>query len=147
MTTVQRLLQAKGHDVWSITPEVSVYEAVKLMAEKNVGALIVLNDGQLAGIISERDYAREIVLKDRSSRDTLVGEIMTRKVLYVHPEQTTEECMALMTERNLRHLPVLDNGRLSGVISMRDVVRDVIAEKEFLIEQLENYITDRRVQT
>ena len=144
MTTVQRLLQNKGHTVWSISPDVSVFEAVQLMADKRVGALMVVDRNELVGVISERDYAREVVLKDRASRDTPVSAIMTQRVLYVRPQQTLEECMALMTEKNLRHLPVLDNGRLVGVVSMRDVVKDVIAEKEFLIEQLENYITDRR---
>jgi CBS domain-containing protein len=144
MTTVQRLLQHKGHTVWSIGPDASVFEAVQLMADKRVGALMVVEGNQLIGVISERDYAREIVLKDRASRDTPVSAIMTHRVLYVRPEQTLEECMALMTEKNLRHLPVLDDGRLVGVISMRDVVKDLIAEKEFLIEQMENYITDRR---
>ena len=144
MTTVQRLLQNKGHTVWSIPPNASVFEAIQLMADKRVGALMVVDRNELVGIISERDYAREIVLKDRASRDTPVSAIMTQRVLYVRPQQTLEECMALMTERNLRHLPVLDDGRLIGVISMRDVVKDLIAEKEFLIEQLENYISDRR---
>jgi CBS domain-containing protein len=144
MTTVQRLLQHKGHTVWSIEPDASVFEAVQLMAEKGVGALMVVDRNELVGVISERDYAREIVLKDRVSRDTPVSAIMTRRVLYIHPQQTLEECMALMTGKNLRHLPVLDNGRLVGVVSMRDVVKDLIAEKEFMIEQLENYITDRR---
>lgn len=144
MTTVQRLLQHKGHTVWSIPPDASVFEAVQLMADKRVGALMVVDRNELVGVISERDYAREIVLKDRASRDTPVSAIMTQRVLYVRPQQTLEECMALMTEKNLRHLPVLDDGRLVGVVSMRDVVKDLIAEKEFLIEQLENYITDRR---
>jgi CBS domain-containing protein len=141
MTTVERLLETKGHVVWSITPDASVFEAVQLMAEKGVGALMVLEGRQLVGIVSERDYAREIVLKDRSSKATPVSEIMTRKVLYVRPEQSLEECMALMTEKNLRHLPVLDGSRLVGVISMRDVVKNLISEKQFLIEQLENYIS------
>jgi len=145
MTTVERLLETKGSGVWSIPPEASVFEAVQLMAEKGIGALMVLERNQLVGIISERDYAREIVLKDRSSRGTPVRDIMTRKVLFVRPEQTLEECMALMTERHLRHLPVLRGERLVGVISMRDVVKSLISEKEFLIEQLENYITERRV--
>jgi len=144
MTTVQRLLQNKGHTVWSIPPNASVFEAIQLMADKRVGALMVVDRNELVGIISERDYAREIVLKDRASHDTPVSAIMTQRVLYVRPQQTLEECMALMTEKNLRHLPVLDDGRLIGVISMRDVVKDLIAEKEFLIEQLENYISDRR---
>ena len=144
MTTVQRLLEHKGHTVWSIPPDASVFEAVQLMADKRVGALMVVDRNELVGVISERDYAREIILKDRVSRDTLVRTIMTQRVLYVRPQQTLEECMALMTEKHLRHLPVLDDGRLVGVVSMRDVVKDLIAEKEFLIEQLENYITDRR---
>jgi CBS domain-containing protein len=144
MTTVQRLLQNKGDAVWSIPPEASVFEAIQLMADKRVGALMVVDRNELVGVISERDYAREIVLKDRASRDTPVSAIMTQRVLYVRPQQTLEECMALMTEKNLRHLPVLEDGRLIGVISMRDVVKDLIAEKEFLIEQLENYISDRR---
>ena len=144
MTTVQRLLQHKGHTVWSIPPDASVFEAVQLMADKRVGALMVVDRNELVGVISERDYAREIVLKDRVSRDTPVSAIMTQRVLYVRPQQTLEECMALMTEKHLRHLPVLDNSRLVGVVSMRDVVKDLIAEKEFLIEQMENYITDRR---
>ena len=144
MTTVQRLLQHKGHTVWSIPPDASVFEAVQLMADKRVGALMVVDRNELVGVISERDYAREIVLKDRVSRVTPVSAIMTQRVLYVRPQQTLEECMALMTEKHLRHLPVLDSGRLVGVVSMRDVVKDLIAEKEFLIEQMENYITDRR---
>jgi len=144
MTTVERLLQHKGHIVWSIPPDASVFEAVQLMADKRVGALMVVDKNELIGVISERDYAREIVLKDRASRSTPVSAIMTQRVLYVRPQQTLEECMALMTEKHLRHLPVLDNGRLVGVVSMRDVVKDLIAEKEFLIEQMENYITDRR---
>jgi CBS domain-containing protein len=144
MTTVQRLLESKGHLVWSIAPDASVFEAIQLMADKRVGALMVVDRNELVGVISERDYAREIVLKDRASRDTPVSAIMTQRVLYVRPQQTLEECMALMTEKHLRHLPVLDDGRLIGVISIRDVIKDLISEKEFLIEQLENYITDRR---
>jgi CBS domain-containing protein len=125
-------------------PDASVFEALQLMAEKGVGALMVVERNELVGLISERDYAREIVLKDRSSRDTPVRAVMTRRVLYVRPEHTLEECMALMTDKHLRHLPVLDNNRLIGVISIRDVIKDLISEKEFLIEQLENYIADRR---
>ena len=144
MTTVQRLLDSKGHLVWSIAPDASVFEAVQLMADKRVGALMVVEQNELVGVVSERDYAREIILKDRVSRDTPVRVIMTRRVLYVRPDQSLDECMVLMSEKNLRHLPVLDNGRLIGVISMRDVVKDLISEKEFMIAQLENYITDRR---
>jgi CBS domain-containing protein len=141
MATVQRLLETKGNAVWSVAPDTLVFEALKLMALKNVGALVVLDGDQLVGIISERDYARSIALKDRSSRTTPVGEIMTRDVVSVHPEHTLEQCMALMTDRHIRHLPVLDQGkRLVGVISIGDVVKQIISEQDFLIKQLENYI-------
>ncbi|MBK9713023.1 MAG: CBS domain-containing protein [Kouleothrix sp.] len=142
MATVQRLLETKGNVVWSVTPETMVFEALQLMAEQNVGALMVLERGRLAGIISERDYARSIALKDRSSRTTPVREIMTSNVIAVRPEQTMEECMALMTEHRVRHLPVFDTaGELVGVLSIGDVVKHIITEKEFLIEQLESYIS------
>jgi len=115
------------------------------MAEKDVGALLVLdNAGQLAGILSERDYARKIVLKGKTSRETPVREIMTEKVVWVRPDQTIEECMALMTNKHIRHLPVMEEGRLLGVISIGDVVKDIISEQEFVIAQLENYITGKR---
>jgi len=144
MTTVRDLLRIKGNEVWSIAPDASVYEALTLMAEKDIGALLVLDGGQLAGILSERDYARKIVLKGKSSRETAVREIMTGKVMWTRPEQTIEECMALMTNKRIRHLPVLDEGRLIGVISIGDVVKSIISEQEFMIEQLENYITGKR---
>jgi CBS domain-containing protein len=140
MATVQRLLETKGTEVWSVTPATTVFEALELMALKNIGALVVLEGERLAGIMSERDYARSIILKDRSSKTTPVREIMTSHVVSVHPEQTLEECMGLMTERRIRHLPVLDDGRLLGVISIGDVVRHIISEQDFLIKQLEGYI-------
>lgn len=141
MATVQRLLEIKGNAIWSVAPETMVFEALELMASKNVGALVVLEGDRLAGIISERDYARSIVLKDRSSRTTPVGDIMTRDVISVRPGQTLEQCMALMTGHHIRHLPVLDDGgRLAGVISIGDVVKFIISEQDFLIKQLENYI-------
>jgi CBS domain-containing protein len=141
MATVQRLLEIKGNAIWSATPETMVFEALELMASKNVGALVVLEGNRLAGIISERDYARSIALKDRSSRTTPVSEIMTRNVISVRPGQTLEQCMELMTEHHIRHLPVLDDGgRLIGVISIGDVVKFIISEQDFLIKQLENYI-------
>ena len=141
MATVQRLLETKGNQVWSVAPDAMVFEALELMAAKNVGALLVREGDRLAGILSERDYARSIVLKDRSSRTTPVGEIMTRNVFTVRPEQSLEECMALMTERHIRHLPVLDDAeRLIGIISIGDVVKHIISEQEFMIRQLENYI-------
>ena len=145
MKTVQELLRNKGYHIWSIGPDATVYEALTLMAEKDVGALLVLdNAGQLVGILSERDYARKIVLKGKTSRETPVREIMTEKVVWVRPDQTIEECMALMTNKHIRHLPVMEEGRLLGVISIGDVVKDIISEQEFVIEQLENYITGKR---
>lgn len=144
MTTVAQLLQEKGRAVWSIAPEATVYAALKLMAEKNVGALMALEGSRVVGIISERDYARKVILKGKFSKDTLVREIMTDKVYFVRPEQTIEECMALMTAEHIRHLPVLDGDQLVGVISIGDVVKVVISDKEFLIKQLEHYITGRR---
>jgi len=145
MKTVQELLRNKGYHIWSIGPDATVYEALTLMAEKDVGALLVLSSaGQLVGILSERDYARKIVLKGKTSRETPVREIMTEKVVWVRPDQTIEECMALMTNKHIRHLPVMEEGRLLGVISIGDVVKDIISEQEFVIAQLENYITGKR---
>lgn len=143
MKTVRELLQTKGYDIWSVAPDDSVYEALKLMADKNVGAVLVTDAGNLVGILSERDYARKVILKGRTSRDTPVREIMTEKVVYVRPDQTTNECMALMTDKRVRHLPVIENDQLIGIISIGDVVKAIISEQEFMIEQLENYITGR----
>jgi CBS domain-containing protein len=138
-----QLLQTKGQDIWSITPDALVIDALKLMAEKRVGALLVLEAGQVVGIISERDYARKVSLLGKSSKTTPVREIMTEKVVYVRPEQTIEDCMALMTDKRIRHLPVLADDQLIGVISIGDVVKAVISEQEFIIAQLENYIIGR----
>lgn len=143
MTTINHLLETKGHDIWSISPDASVYEALKVMAEKEIGALLVIEDGELIGIISERDYARKVILKGKTSVDTPVREIMTSKVIYVLAEQSIEDCMALMTEKHIRHLPVYTGDQLVGVISIGDVVKAVISQQEFVIEQLEKYITDR----
>jgi CBS domain-containing protein len=143
MKTVKQLLQSKGGEVWSIAPEAMVYDALKLMAEKGVGALMVLEAGQVAGIISERDYARKVSLQGKSDRTTSVGEIMTARVVYVRPEQTIEDCMALMTDKRIRHLPVIEDDRLIGVISIGDVVKEVISHQKFMIAQLEHYITGR----
>jgi CBS domain-containing protein len=140
MKTVERLLEAKGYDIWSITPDASVYEAVKLMADKGVGALLVLESGKLMGIISERDCTRRVILKEKAPKDTLVREIMTSDVIYVRPDQTVEECMALVTAKRIRHLPVLADGQLRGIVSIGDLVKDIISEQEFMIQQLENYI-------
>ena len=144
MTPVARLLDTKGHNVYSIGPDASVYEAIKQMADDGVGALLVMEGESLVGIMSERDYTRKIVLQGKSSRETQVRDIMTKDVLYVRPEQTVEDCMALMTAKRVRHLPVLDEDQVIGVLSMRDLVGSVIAEKDHLIQQLENYITGSR---
>jgi CBS domain-containing protein len=140
MDRVRDVLETKGHDVWTISPDASVFEALQLMANKGVGALVVLERDNVVGIISERDYARAVELRGKSSRETTVGEIMTRKVAYVRPENTIEECMAVMTHKRIRHLPVLQGDRLTGVISIGDVVKAIISEQQFVIQQLENYI-------
>ena len=141
MKTVKDLLKAKGYDIWAVAPEASVYDALKLMADKNVGAVLVIEAGNLVGILSERDYARRVIFKGELSEDTSVREIMTKKVLWVRPDQTVEECMALMTSKRVRHLPVFEDDQLTGVISIGDVVKAIISHQEFMIEQLEHYIT------
>lgn len=141
MATVKQLLQGKGHDIWSIGPEASVYEAIELMADKEVGALVVLEGDSLVGVLSERDYARKVVLQGRSSKGTKIKEIMTSRVVYARPKQTVEECMALMTDKRIRHLPVMDGDELLGVISIGDLVKAIIEEQQHVIEQLEQYIS------
>lgn len=143
MITVRRLLEKKGDAIYSISPHATVFEALGLMAEKNVGAVLVIEEEVLVGIISERDYARKIILKGKTSMDTLVWEIMTSSVVYVNPDQSIEECMALMTEKRIRHLPVLEDDQLIGVISIGDVVKELISEQEFVIEQLVSYISGK----
>jgi CBS domain-containing protein len=140
MKTVRQLLQTKGGVIYSIAPEAKLYDALKMMAEKNVGALLVVAGGKLAGIISERDYARKVILHGKSSHDIPVREIMSDKVVTVQPGQTVEECMALMTDNRIRHLPVMDGDRLVGLLSIGDLVKEVIAEQEQTIRQLESYI-------
>jgi CBS domain-containing protein len=127
--------------VHSIGPDDSVYDAVRRMADLNVGALLVMSGDRIEGIVSERDYARKVALLARSSRDTPVREIMTAEVLCVHPDQTSDQCMALMTENRVRHLPVMDGGQLVGLLSIGDLVKDIISEQKFIIEQLEHYIS------
>jgi CBS domain-containing protein len=141
MKKVNDILKIKGHDVWSIAPDASVYDAIHLMTDKKVGALTVIEDSKLVGMISETDYTRNVILKGRSSQSTPVKEIMTTRVLYVQPEQNIEDCMVLMTEKRTRHLPVLDEGKLIGLISIGDVVKSIIDEQRSTIEQLEHYIT------
>lgn len=140
METIRQLLEDKGNQVWTIEPEASVYDAVHLMAEKEIGALPVMQGDRIVGLFTERDYARKVILKGRSSRDTRVSDIMTRDVLYTHGDQTIQEAMAVMTRRRFRHLPVLKDNRLIGIISMGDLVHALICEQQFIIEQLEHYI-------
>jgi CBS domain-containing protein len=140
MKTVQQLLESKRYSVVSVAPSSTVLEALKVMAEKEIGAVIVIDDGHLVGIFSERDYARKVVLQGKSSKDTPVREIMTEKVVCVRPEQTIEDCMGLMTDKRIRHLPVLEHKKVIGVISIGDVVKEMLSEKEFVIKQLESYI-------
>ena len=145
MKTAADLLKAKAHQsVFTITPADSVFDAVKLMSEKNIGALLVTEGEEVVGIITERDYARKIILMSLSSKETLVREIMTSAVMYVHPSQTSEECMMLMTENRLRHLPVMDGNKLIGLISIGDLVKAIISDQQFTIEQLEHYISGER---
>lgn len=141
MRTVAMLLQEKGDQVYTVGPETSVLEALKTMAEKNIGAVLVLENDEVVGIFSERDYARKGELNDRQAESTRVREVMTDQVICVSADQSVEECMAIMTTRRFRHLPVLVENRLAGIISIGDVVKSVISEQKFLIEQLEEYIT------
>jgi CBS domain-containing protein len=141
MKTVRDILTVKGHNVWCVDTGATVFEALGRMAEKEVGALVVMDDQTLVGIISERDYARKIVLLGRTSPNTLVKEIMTTHVAYTHLDQSVEECMAIMTDKRIRHLPVIDDGKLVGIISIGDLVKAIITDQKFIIEQLERYIT------
>jgi CBS domain-containing protein len=141
VSSVRVILRTKGPEAWSMAPDAMVYDALKLMAEKNIGAVLVMDANRIVGILSERDYARKVILHGKSSKDTPVQEIMTQRVVYVRPEQTAEECMALMTDKRVRHLPVLEDDQVVGVISIGDVVKNIISEQEFIIEQLERYIS------
>lgn len=140
MTTIWEVLERKGHEVHTIDPDATVFDALVTMAQKNIGALVVLENGRVAGVLSERDYARKVILRGESSKELTVRKIMSRGVICVAPERTVAECMALMTDMRVRHLPVVAEEKLVGVISIGDVVKAVIAEKEFIIEQLEGYI-------
>lgn len=140
MKTVIEVLKNKGREIWTISPLATVFQALELMAQKDVGALPVVQNGKLVGIFSERDYARKVILKGKASKDTAVSELMTQTVFYVSPENTLDECMALMTSKQIRHLPVLDHDRLTGVITLGDVVKRIISEQEFTIQELEKYV-------
>ena len=144
MISLKQFLEHKGGVVWSVTSKSYVLAALQTMAEKNIGALLVIDDGKLVGILSERDYARKVALKGKATKDTTVGEIMTERVVYVRPDESIEDCMALMTEKHFRHLPVIDKGEILGLISVGDVVRIVISKQKFIIAQLENYISGGR---
>ena len=145
MKSVANILKSKEDTaVYSIAPTASVLDALKLMADKNIGALLVMEGAAIVGIVTERDYARKVALMGRTSAQTPVREVMTSAVMYVRPEQTSEQCMALMTENRLRHLPVLNDGKLLGVISIGDLVKDIISEQKFIIEQFERYVTGQR---
>ena len=140
MTTLKMLLKGKGRDVWSVHPDDTVLDAIKMLAEKDIGALIVIKDDKPVGIFTERDYARNVYLKGKSSLDTAVRDVMVAPVICVKPDQTVDECMALMTAKRFRHLPIMDGDELVGMVSIGDLVKSVIAEQQFTIEQMEQYI-------
>ena len=139
---VSQLLQNKGRNIYSVVANISVFDALKVMGEKNIGALLVIENDLLIGIISERDYARKVVLKNRTSRDTLVKEIMTENVITVTPTNTIDECMALMSDKHIRHLPVVEGSKVVGIISVSDIVTSIINEQQNVIQQLHSYITN-----
>jgi len=141
MKIIKEILEGKGSQVWSVAPDATVLDALKLMAEKELGALLVMADGKLVGIISERDYARKVILKGRSSTETLVKQIMAKRVIYTQLDQTVDECMAIMTEKHVRHLPVMSDGQVVGIVSVGDLVKSIIAHQQFVIEQLERFIS------
>ena len=141
MITIEHLLKNKENQIWSVEPKISIFEALKIMSDKEIGALLVIEDEKLVGIFSERDYARKVILKGKSSKNTQVGELMTKKVLYIDPEKTINDCMAIMTDKHIRHLPVIENDKVIGMVTIGDVISQIISEQEFTIKHLENYIT------
>jgi CBS domain-containing protein len=141
MNTVNQLLKTKGQEIWSVKPHTTVYEALQVMSEKDIGALLVIEDGRLEGIFSERDYARKLILKGKGSKATNVDELMTREVITVEPATSFDKCMALMTTKRIRHLPVTENDKVVGLVTMGDVVKQIILNQESTIEQLGNYIS------
>jgi CBS domain-containing protein len=144
LKSVRQVLQDKGYAVETVTPETSVYDALQKMSNRGVGALVVIEGGEIRGLFSERDYARKVVLQGRASKNTPVQEVMTRRVITVEPQQTVEACMVLMTDKRIRHLPVVENGRLIGIVSIGDVVKAIIEAQRLTIEELATYITSGR---
>jgi CBS domain-containing protein len=144
MLAVKNIIQRKGNQVWSVKPDTKVYDILQLMADKNIGAVLVMENDKIEGIFSERDYARKVALEGKSSRQLPVKEIMSSKVLFVNPERSADECMALMIKKRIRHLPVIENNKLQGLISIGDVVKAVLDDRDYVIDQLEQYITNRR---
>ena len=141
MTTIAQLLNTKGDQIWSVEPKATIFEALEIMSEKEIGALLVMEDGKLTGIFSERDYARKVILKGKSSKETPVGELMTKKVFYIDPQKTINDCMAMMTAKRIRHVPVIKDNQVMGIVTIGDVVNQIISEQEVTINHLENYIT------
>ena len=140
MTTIRQLLREKGHEIYSVSPESTVYDAIRKMADENIGSLVVMEGGKIVGIITERHYARNVVLKGRASPATRVREIMENNVLYAQPDQSVEECMAIMTDKRVRHLPVIEQGKEIGLVSIGDLVKSIISDQKFTIDQLEHFI-------
>lgn len=141
MKLVSDILESKGNEVWAVNPDDTVFESLQLMADKGVGALLVMDGERLVGIVTERDYARKVILEGKSSKTSSVAEVMTKRVLCVNPQQTVDECMALMTDKRARHLPVLDHKHVVGVISIGDLVKAILSEQQVLIDQLQHYIS------
>ena len=141
MTKIAQLLNTKGDQIWSVEPKATIFEALEIMSEKEIGALLVMVDGKLTGIFSERDYARKVILKGKSSKETQVGELMTKKVFYIDSQKTINDCMAMMTAKRIRHVPVIEDNQVMGIITIGDVVNQIISEQEVTINHLENYIT------
>ena len=141
MITIEQLLNNKDDQIWSVEPKTSIFEALIIMSDKEIGALLVMEGEKLMGIFSERDYARNVILKGKSSKNTLVGELMTKKVFFIDSEKTINDCMAIMTIKHVRHLPVFENDKVIGIVTIGDVVSKIISEHEYTIQHLENYIT------